>query len=104
MMTFYPSNSLLIIKNDFSKIVKAYSGAIAKAMWQTETDNNLKPKFQTMTVSKQWLENQIKELNDWLFDNEKGNHFEYAPKKHKRDYYVRKLIELEENQMPNIKV
>jgi hypothetical protein len=46
----------------------------------------------------------IKELNDWLFDNEKGNHFEYAPNKHKRDYYVRKLIELEENQLGTIKV
>ena len=104
MITFYPSSSLLIIRNDLSKIIKAYSGAIARTMWQSETKNDITPKIQAMTVTKQWLENKIKELNDWLFDNEKGNHFEYAPNKHKRDYYVRKLIELEENQMTTIKV
>ncbi|MBP7319113.1 MAG: hypothetical protein KA980_12990 [Flavobacterium sp.] len=57
-----------------------------------------------MTVSKQWLENKIKELNDWLIRNEKTNHFEYAPKKQNRDYYVRKIIELEENDLETIKV
>ena len=104
MITFYPSSNLLIIRNDLSKIIKAYSGAIARTMWQSETKNDITPKIQAMTVTKQWLENKIKELNDWLFENEKGNHFEYAPNKHKRDYYVRKLIELEENQMTTIKV
>ncbi|REH00298.1 hypothetical protein [Flavobacterium aquicola] len=104
MITFYPSSNLLIIRNDLSKIIKAYSGAIARTMWQSETKNDITPKIQAMTVTKQWLENKIKELNDWLFDNEKGNHFEYAPNKHKRDYYVRKLIELEENQLGTIKV
>jgi hypothetical protein len=104
MITFYPSSSLLIIRNDLSKIIKAYSGAIARTMWQSETKNDITPEIQAMTVTKQWLENKIKELNDWLFDNEKGNHFEYAPNKHKRDYYVRKLIELEENQLGTIKV
>ena len=104
MITFYPSSSLLIIRNDVRKIVKAYSGAIARTMWQSETKNDITPEIQAMTVTKQWLENKIKELNDWLFDNEKGNHFEYAPNKHKRDYYVRKLIELEENQLGTIKV
>jgi len=57
-----------------------------------------------MTVSKQWLENKIKELNDWLIRNEKTNHFEYAQKKQNRDYYVRKIIELEENDLETIKV
>ena len=57
-----------------------------------------------MIVKKHWLENQIKELNDWLIENEKGIHFEYAPNKHKRDYYVNKLIELEENKLQTIKV
>lgn len=104
MITFYPSSNLLIIRNDLSKIIKAYSGAIARTMWQSETKNDITPEIQAMTVTKQWLENKIKELNDWLFDNEKGNHFEYAPNKHKRDYYVRKLIELEENQLGTIKV
>ena len=104
MITFYPSSNLLIIRNDLSKVIKAYSGAIARTMWQSETKNDITPKIQAMTVTKQWLENKIKELNDWLFDNEKGNHFEYAPNKHKRDYYVRKLIELEENQLKAIEI
>jgi hypothetical protein len=57
-----------------------------------------------MKVSKQWLETKIAALNEWLLANEKGNHFEYAPNKHKRDYYVSKLIELEENQLTSIKI
>lgn len=57
-----------------------------------------------MKVSKQWLENKIKQLNDWLQANEKGIHFEYVQNKHKRDYYVSKLIELEENQLETIKI
>ena len=57
-----------------------------------------------MKVSKQWLETKIKELNDWLIANEKGINFEFAPKKRSRDYYVNKLIELEENQLTTIKV
>lgn len=57
-----------------------------------------------MKVSKMWLETKIKDLNDWLLANEKGIHFEFAQKKRKRDYYVNKLIELEENQLETIKV
>lgn len=57
-----------------------------------------------MNVSKKWLESKIKELNDWLQLHEKGIHFEYAQKKQNRDYYVRKLIELEENNLEKIKV
>lgn len=57
-----------------------------------------------MKASKQYLENKIKELNDWLVEHEKGIHFEYAKKKRSRDYYVNKLIELEENQLETINV
>lgn len=57
-----------------------------------------------MKVSKEWLERKIKTLNEWLTANSAGIHFEFAPNKHKRDYYVNKLIELEENQMETIKV
>lgn len=57
-----------------------------------------------MIVTKQWLENKISELNDWLRINEKGIHWNYAPQKHKRDYYVNKLIELEEKGLKSIKV
>lgn len=57
-----------------------------------------------MIVSKDWLEREIKTLNEWLFANSAGIHFEYAPNKHKRDYYVNKLIELEEGNLKTIKV
>lgn len=57
-----------------------------------------------MKVTQQWLENKIKELNDWLFANEKGTPHEYERQKRNRDYYVNKLIELEENQQQTIKV
>ena len=57
-----------------------------------------------MIVKKQWLENKIKELNNWLIENQKGIHFEYAKNKRNRDYYVNKLIELEENKLETIKV
>jgi transcriptional regulator GlxA family with amidase domain len=62
MITFYPSSSLLIIRNDVRKIVKAYSGAIAKIMWLDAVENDTKPKLQTMRATKQFLENKIKEL------------------------------------------
>lgn len=55
-----------------------------------------------MVVSKQWLEAKIKTLNEWLFENE--NHTDYVRLKSSRDYYVNKLIELEENQVLTIKV
>jgi hypothetical protein len=57
-----------------------------------------------MRATKQFLENKIKELNDWLFDNEKNQSPEFKTNKHKRDYYVRKLIELEENQLKAIEI
>lgn len=58
-----------------------------------------------MKVSKDWLENKIKELNDWLTQNENKPFFaEYDIEKQKRNYYVNKLIELEENQLETIKV
>ncbi len=57
-----------------------------------------------MNVSKHWLENKIKELNEYLIENEKEVHFEFQQNKRNRNYYVRKLIELEENQLETIKV
>ena len=104
MITFYPSSSLLIIRNDVRKIVKAYSGDIAKTMWLDAVENDTKPKLQTMRATKQFLENKIKELNDWIFENEKNQSPEFKTNKHKRDYYVRKLIELEENQLKAIEI
>lgn len=56
-----------------------------------------------MKVTQQWLESKIKSLNDWLQNNSTA-HFEYARTKQKRDYYVMRLIELEENGLETIKI
>lgn len=57
-----------------------------------------------MVVEKQWLEKKVKELNEWLQLNDKGIHFEYAGNKQKRDYYVNKLIEMEQQNLNKIKI
>jgi hypothetical protein len=54
------------------------------------------PTTKTKIVNKDWLDRRIEELNDWLFEN-KDNRKEYREKEHQRNYYVSKLIELEEN-------
>lgn len=50
-----------------------------------------------MKLTKQQLENKIKNFNDWLQYHNNGIHFEYAKNKKKRDYYVDKLLELEKS-------
>lgn len=57
-----------------------------------------------MIVTKQWLEAKIKDLNEWLKENEFKNHFEYSEKTHNRNYYVELLIELEESGLEKIKI
>lgn len=56
------------------------------------------------TVNAEWLERKINELNHSLqmpgAENESG----YSLNKRDRDYYVQKLIELEENGLTQIKV
>lgn len=56
-----------------------------------------------MKVDKIWLERKISELNHWL-NNTPKTHFEYAFKTQNRNYYVKKIIELEENNLSIIKV
>lgn len=60
------------------------------------------------TVSAEWLEKRIKELNDWLVSPaalSKGEqNLDYKLRKRDRDYFVQKLIELEENGLTQIKV
>lgn len=56
-----------------------------------------------MEVTKQWLESKIAKLNDWL-DRASSKHFKYRLKCQNRDYYVRKLIELEEQSLDTIKI
>ena len=56
-----------------------------------------------MKKSKEWLEQKVKELNDWLQQHPE-NHFEYKLKTQNRNYYVSKLIELEESNVKFIKI
>lgn len=59
-------------------------------------------------VSTEWLERKIKELNDWLVSPDalsKGEENpDYKLRKRDRDYFVQRLIELEENGLTQIKV
>lgn len=56
-----------------------------------------------MKVSKQWLENKVKELNESLQENKESTGL-YQLTKRNRDYYVSKLIELEESELSHINV
>lgn len=57
----------------------------------------------TKIVNKDWLENQIKELNQWLFHNSSKTD-EQRINEHNRNYYVAKLIELEEKNLKLIEL
>lgn len=57
-----------------------------------------------MTVTVQYLENKIKTFNEYLHYHKKGNHFEYAQNKNRRDYLVEKLIEAEKNDLTKISI
>lgn len=56
-----------------------------------------------MKKNKHWLERKISELNKWLMNHNEA-HFEYKQKLHNRNYYVNKLIELEENNLKTVKI
>lgn len=59
-----------------------------------------------MNVTQQWLEKKVKELNEWLQNNQGDFDVitDYNITVKSRNYYVNKLIELEENQLDTIKV
>jgi len=56
-----------------------------------------------MQVTKEWLETEIKKQNDWLQTNSQV-HFDYKNSEHKRNYYVNKLIEMDENGLLTINI
>jgi hypothetical protein len=101
LATYKPTQRLLILKDKKGSVIKAFSGAIAQQKWHEILLNTINPK--PMNATPQWLENKIKELNDWLLENNE-DHPEYFIKKQNRDYYVRKIIILEENQLETIKI
>lgn len=56
-----------------------------------------------MTVNRIFLEWKIAKLNQWLIDRH-PDHNMYKLKTANRNYYVSKLIELEENNLETIKI
>jgi hypothetical protein len=56
------------------------------------------------TLSREFLEKRVAELNEWLRQHMSGLHLEYAQKKQARDYYVRRLIEIEESGNDTVEV
>lgn len=54
-----------------------------------------------MEMNAQQLEAKIYNLNEWLMMNPEGTQ-EYRLKKHSRDYYVNKLIDLEQSELKTI--
>jgi hypothetical protein len=57
-----------------------------------------------MTVTKEYLERRVISLNKWLQDPQNDKHDQFRQNVHKRNYYVNKLIELEENNLNSIKI
>lgn len=56
-----------------------------------------------MTVSREFIENKVKELNEWLQAN-KISHPDYKQKTHNRNFYVDKLIEMDENGLEKVTI
>lgn len=56
-----------------------------------------------MKVSKEYIENKVKELNEWLQAN-KSTDPDYKQKTHNRNFYVDKLIEMDENGLEKVTI
>lgn len=56
-----------------------------------------------MKVRKEYIENKVKELNEWLQSN-KIDHPDYKQKTHNRNFYVDKLIEMDENGLEKVTI
>lgn len=54
-------------------------------------------------VTATWLENQVKEINEWLTHHHKLDPL-YNAKKQKRDHYVWKLSEMDEYDLQTIEI
>lgn len=59
--------------------------------------------MKTQIKNRSWLNFQIANLNSWLNRHDKS-HPDYRIRRHNRDYYVRRLIELEENNLETVAV
>ncbi|MEB3799832.1 hypothetical protein INQ45_01655 [Flavobacterium columnare] len=57
-----------------------------------------------MTVTKDWIEAKVQELNDWIRIHENTNHPQLNEKIQNRNYYVSKLVEMDELELENITI
>ncbi|SNA83208.1 conserved hypothetical protein [Flavobacterium psychrophilum] len=90
----------LIFISKAGKPVFGISGPIAERVYQKINFINEKP----VIMTKLQLENKVTELNNWLMENENTKHIHYSQKQQNRNFYVRKLIELEESNLEMIRV
>lgn len=57
-----------------------------------------------MTVTKDWLETKVQELNEWIRIHENTKHPQLNEKLQNRNYYVNKLVEMDDNELEKIKI
>lgn len=102
--TYNADKRHLILLTSKGRPIISIAGAIAKKMY--ERMHEIRGGLTDMTAIQ--LEAKIKNLNDWLTAHEplKDEDFyrdDYKLKTHARDYYVNKLIELQESSLKTIK-
>ncbi|MBL7868852.1 MAG: hypothetical protein JNM71_12630 [Flavobacterium lindanitolerans] len=92
----FGKKNLLLISSTGRPILSV-TGDNAKRMYKRMTEQNRTLKEMTAAD----LEAKIFNLNEWLYANEGDK--EYKKTEFARDYYVNKLIELEENKLKTIR-
>lgn len=97
---YNPQKMHLILTTPKGKPVISVTGQIAKVMYDRINQKNKKP----ADMTKKQLETKVNDLNEWLMNpvNCKGK--VYSEREHNRNYYVSKLIELEESKQKTIRV
>ena len=95
---YRPEQKQLILLNPKGKPVLSIAGTIGNKVYDRINQKNRT----TMKMNAKALELKIESLNDWLRYNE--NHKDYKEKHQNRNYYVSKLIELEESGLEKIEV
>ncbi|WP_268846777.1 hypothetical protein [Flavobacterium aestivum] len=57
-----------------------------------------------MIATKDWLETKVQELNEWIITHENIKHPQLNEKIQNRNYYVNKLVEMDETGIEKIKI
>ncbi len=90
----------LIFISKEGKPVFGISGPIAERVYSKINFKNDQP----IIMTKLQLENKVSDLNKWLDDANNIRNIHYSQKQQNRNFYVRKLIELEESELNVIRV